>query len=130
MAKTPIDKLKEAAAKILSEYGEAVGANCAEVAEKLAKKGAQTLKAVSREKFGNGDYAKGWAVDTKKTSRQLDWTSTIYNKSPGLPHLLEYGHVTRNGTGRVYPRTPAHEHIKPVEDELIQTYESEVKAKL
>jgi len=61
---------------------------------------------------------------------RLSTTVTIYNDHPALPHLLEYGHVTRNGTGRTYAPTPAHAHIAPVEKELVETFEREVVAKL
>lgn len=129
--KTPIDKLKDNVSKILAEYGQDVGASVGEVSMQVAKKGAQALRNQSASEFGNGDYAKGWTVETNnKAHYQVLWSSVIYNKTPGLPHLLEHGHVTRNGTGRVYDDTPAHEHIAPIEAELIETFEREVKSKL
>jgi hypothetical protein len=50
----------------------------------------------------------------------------IYNEHPGLPHLLEYGHVSRNGTGRTYGEVPGHEHIQPVEEEMVRDFERKV----
>lgn len=128
--KTPVDKLNEAVNRILSEYEGYISGNVGEIAVDMGKKGVQALKQTSRTQFQvhSGKYAKGWAMQT--TQSRTGTTVTIYNKQPGLPHLLEYGHVTRNGTGRTYPRTPAHEHIKPVADELITTFENEVKRKL
>lgn len=132
MAKrSPIDKLKENVAKILEEYQADVEGSVAEISQELAKKGAQALRSESAQKFGNYAYAKGWTVETgNKAHRQVYFSSVIYNKTPGLPHLLEHGHVTRNGIGRVYKPTPAHEHIAPIESELISTFEREVKSKL
>lgn len=128
--KTPVDKLNDAISRILSEYAGDIAENVGEIAVAMGKKGVQALKQTSRTKLQvhSGEYANGWTMQT--TQARTGTTVTIYNKKPGLPHLLEYGHVTRNGTGRTYPRTPAHEHIKPVADELISTFENEVKRKL
>jgi len=133
--KTALDKLNEALTGILTEYGDDISANVSEIAKAMGRKGVQALKQKSRETFPvepgtkiTGQYAQGWTYQTEDT--RTGTTVTIYNKHPALPHLLEHGHVTRNGTGRVYPRTPAHEHIKPVADELIDTFESEVRSKL
>ena len=132
-AKTPIDKLGDAIAGILDEYADQVNASVGEIAEKLAKKGTQTLRNVSKSEFkgGTGKYAKGWSVETTgKRHRQLEQSSVIYNKHPGMPHLLEYGHVIRNGTNRVYGKVPGREHIAPVEEKLVETFVKEVMAKL
>lgn len=133
--KTALDKLNEALAGILSEYADDVSANVSEIAQAMGKKGAQALRLKSQETFPvkpgakiTGEYAKGWTYQTEETRTSA--TVTIYNKHPALPHLLEHGHATRNGTGRTFPRTPGHEHIKPVADELIETFEREVLEKL
>lgn len=133
--KTPIDKLQTAVAKILAEYGDDVAGNLSTIAKSIGQKGAMALRGASRETIPvhkghktTGEYARGW---TYEVNEKRLWTEvTIYNNHPALPHLLEYGHVTRNGTGRTFPRTPAHEHIAPVADELIETYEREVLDKL
>ena len=132
-AKTPIDKLGAAISEILEDYTDQVNDSVGEIAEKLAKKGQQTLRNVSKAKFkgGTGKYAKGWSVETTgKRHRQLEKSSVIYNKHPGLPHLLEYGHVTRNGTNRVYGKVSGREHIAPVEEKLVESFMKEVMAKL
>lgn len=122
-SKSPIDKLKADIAKILAEYEGEITESMQEVTAKVAKKGAQALQRESKEKFGGtGQYAKGWKVETNgKAHRQLSWTSIIYNETPGLPHLLENGHAKRGG-GRVEGRP----HIEPVEQEIINEYETEV----
>lgn len=133
--KTPIDKLQTAIAKILSEYGYDVAGNLGPIAKSMGQRGVTALKAKSRETFPvnkgrkiTGQYANGWKYQFEENRTGVK--VTIYNDHPALPHLLEYGHVTRNGTGRTFPRTPAHEHIRPVADELIETYEREVIEKL
>lgn len=133
--KTPVDKLNTAISKILTDYAGNIGQNVDEIAVEMGKRGAQALREKSRATFPvrpgrkiTGDYARGWSY--KKNGDRLSTTVTIFNEHPALPHLLEYGHVTRNGTGRTFPRTPAHEHIKPVADELVSTFEREVLGKL
>lgn len=128
--RTPIAQLNEAVSGILSEYAEDIDGNLSQIVEKMGKKGAQALKKQAREQFpdGTGDYARGWK--SQKEQGRLYTKATIYNEHYGLPHLLEYGHVTRNGTGRVYGSVPGREHIKPVADELVETFEREVVAKL
>lgn len=122
--KIPVDKLTQEVDKILSEYGGDVQGNLNTIVGQMSKKGAQTLRQQSKNTFGGtGKYAKGWTstVETGRVSAQ----GTIYNKSPGLPHLLENGHALRGGG-----RTPGRPHIKPVEEALVREFESKVKSKL
>ena len=44
---------------------------------------------------------------------RLGAEAVIYSRIPGLPHLLEHGHATRNG-GRKGQRV----HISPVTDKI------------
>lgn len=128
--KTPIDKLNEAISGILAEYAGSVQENVSRIAEEMGKKGVQALRKESRRalKVDSGKYAKGWKMHVEKG--RLQTTVTIYNDHPALPHLLEYGHATRNGNGRDYRDTPAHPHIEPVEKKLVEAFEREVLAKL
>lgn len=128
--RTPVDQLNTAIAGILAQYGDDVQANVGKIAEEMGKKGVQALKRNSKATFprGTGKYAAGWKKKVEKD--RLKTVVTIYNDHPALPHLLEYGHVTRNGTGRTFPRTPGHPHIKPVEEELVRAFEREVVDRL
>lgn len=119
--KTPLEKLDKAVSKLLEEYANDVTMTTKELAAKLAKKGAQTLRKASATAFGGtGKYAKGWTVTT--VDERLSFSSVIHNKIPGLPHLLEHGHAKRGG-GRVQGR----EHIAPVEEEIVEEFERTVK---
>ena len=128
--KTPLLQLSDAISKILDEYADDIGNNVSEVVEQLGKKGAQALKKESRQQFpkGSGKYARGWKSQVDKG--RLFTTSVIYNDIAGLPHLLEYGHVIRNGTDRVYGEVAGREYIKPIADKLVETFEQEVMEKL
>lgn len=119
--KTPVDKLASEIQAILDEYGNEVTVSVDEAVKEVAKVGAKALRAESKRTFGgSGAYAKGWTstVETGKHSAQ----GTIYNKDiPSLPHLLEHGHLNRDGS-----RTPGRVHIAKVEKEIMEKFEEEV----
>ena len=123
--KTPVDKLSTESASILSDYGDEVKDSMSEVVKKVTKAGAKALRAQAKKTFrGSGAYAKGWTstVDTGKRSAQ----GVIYNKDlPGLPHLLEHGHLNRDGS-----RTPGRVHIATVEEQIITDFVKEVEESL
>ena len=130
MGKTAIDKLSEAISGMLEEYADEIGENVGEIAIQMGKKGVKALKQQTRETYpkGTGEYAKGWKSQVNRG--RLNTTVTIYNDHYSLPHLLEHGHVIRNGTERVYGEVPGREHIQPVEKELVEAFEREVVSKL
>lgn len=82
----------------------------------------KALKSESNEKVKlTGKYAKGWRTKSR-TDNVTGQSETLYNASkPGLTHLLEHGHATRNG-GRVAGRP----HIAPVEAELVEALPDEI----
>ena len=128
--KTPLDQLSSAISGILNEYADSVSENVGEIVVQMGKKGVQALKKEARQTFpdGTGEYAKGWKSQVNKD--RLGTTAIIYNEHPGLPHLLEHGHATRNGTGRVYGEVRGRVHIEPVADKLVETFEREVLSKI
>lgn len=111
--------------KILSEYAGSVRENLDEVTRSVAKKGAQAVRrAAASAVGGSGKYAKGWT--SKVEVGRMGVSGVIYNKAtPGLPHLLEYGHANRNGG-----RTPGRPHIASAEAQIVKEFEEEVKSKL
>lgn len=132
-SKVTLDGLEDAVKGILAEYGKEVRDNLDVIVKDVTKKGVAALKSESRSAFGQSSrrkkkYANTWTSTfvTGRTSMQ----GTIYNTQAGLPHLLENGHVSRNGTGRTFGRVPGREHISKVEDELVRLIESEVKSRL
>jgi len=109
----PIDRLHDELKAILEEYGNDVAEGTSDAVRAIAKKGAKAVRAGARASFGGtGKYASGWTFQIEES--RLKTTGTIYNKHPGLPHLLEKGHAKRGG-GRVAGRA----HIAPVEAEVI-----------
>lgn len=119
--KTPLDKFSDEIASILEGYSDEVMGSLEDAVKEVTKAGAKALRAESKRTFGGtGRYAKGWTstVETGRRSAQ----GTIYNKDlPGLPHLLEYGHLNRDGT-----RTQGRVHIATIEQQIAREFEEEV----
>lgn len=115
-------------AAALAEYeddvAEALKAECKQV----AKETTQELRRTSPQK--TGEYAQGWKSKTEYESRE-DIRIIVYNgKKPQLSHLLEFGHVCRNGTQRVFGRVPGHEHITVAETHAAEKLDARIKVRL
>lgn len=99
--------------RILDRYSQEVQTATNEAIDETAKESAQKLRNTSPER--TGDYAKSWGV-TKEGGKNGIRTAIVWNKRQyRLTHLLENGHVIKNGKGE-YGRAPAHKHIAPVEE--------------
>ena len=118
--KITADNLGEAIAEILEEYGDEVQNDMDDVVKDVGKAGVKAIKSASGVFGGTGKYRKGWTSQTD--TERYGSTVTIYNRTPGLPHLLENGHAKRGG-GRV----PGKTHIAPVEQELIKQFEEQIE---
>lgn len=128
-----MENLQKEIREILENYDKTVQEDIVEIAEKIAKKGAKALRRESAKQFGNFAYAKGWTSQTERVRSfryGLRLYATIYNEYPGLPHLLEHGHQTKNQTNKKMKDTPPHIHIAPIEKELVETFKREVLDKL
>lgn len=133
MAKLTIDNFGKEMEKILEEYSDDVQDNLDDITKKITKQGVRLLRAESASTFQTSGkrsrkYAKSW-TSTNETGR-LSTQGTIYNTEAGLPHLLENGHVSRNGTGRSFGFVKGRVHIASVEKEIVEVFEREVKSKL
>ena len=131
--KVSLEGLEEAVKKTLESYNNEVEKNLEAITKEVTKKGVQAMQSESAEKFGTTKkrrekYAKTWT--SKFESKKFYSTGIIYNKQSGLPHLLENGHVTRNGTGRTFGRVQGREHIGKVEAEIERLFMEEVLSKL
>lgn len=109
--------------KYLSEYTNDISEVVEIVSNKVGKDATNELKQESPKL--TGDYAKGWRLKKDKIGKNR-YTVKIYNKTDyQLTHLLEFGHVTRNGG-----RTKANPHIRPVEEKYIKIFEQELKKEI
>lgn len=111
--------------KILQAYGDDVNQNMAAITLSVARATAKDLNSKAAQKVGGtGKYAKGWGVTTD--NKRLTKTAVVHHKTmPGLPHLLEHGHIAANGR-----RVGQREHIGDVDEEVARLFEEEIVSKL
>lgn len=132
MARISPDELAVELTRVIALYNQEVQEAVANSVTAIAKEGRAKVKQNSPKR--TGAYAKGWAVSNeyKKGKQQV----RIYNKTKyQLAHLLENGHVVRNGTGRIGPgkktSVAGNPHIAPVNDwaqqEVVSAIEEAIK---
>lgn len=102
--------------KLINEYGNEVNEACRTVIKRVSHQTVKELKKTSPRK--TGAYAKSWAYKPVKVSGRIT-EYTIYNKKPGLTHLLENGHGGKSPAS-------AKPHIKPAEDFAIKELERQI----
>ncbi len=110
--------------KILKEYGQEVEQFMQEEAEGTIRNAVQKLKQKKRFAAGSnakGEYARGWS-STIVHSRMGIKAVAFNKKHAQLTHLLENGHVSKNGTGRVYGEVRAYPHIAQINDEAQEEF--------
>ena len=112
--------LDKAIAEILNQYGDDVYEVLDDCVKEVSDEATQKLRAVSTfATGGHTKYSSDWVNDetlktTKKTERVVH-NSKYYR----LTHLLEKGHVVKNGRTRITGETwsaGAYPHIAPVND--------------
>lgn len=104
-----VSELAQELAQGLSEYSQEVADAIKKATDEVAEEAVQELKSTSP--VLTGSYAKGWAKKNTYESKSSK-RNTVYNKTDyQLTHLLEKGHVGRDGR-----RVKAIEHIRPVEE--------------
>jgi hypothetical protein len=119
--KTPIERFEAELQQILEEYGAEVSEGTAEAVKEITQKTAKAVRGNARGSFGGkGAYAKAWTFEVEEG--RLKNTGIVYNRMPGLPHLLEKGHAKRGG-GRV----PGRAHIAPAEEEAIEAIQKAIE---
>lgn len=115
-----VDKISDEIKNRLQQYGAGIEEEIQVKADKVAKKGVKMLK--SESPIRSGVYAKSWS--SKKESGFHLPQRIIHVKKPHyrLTHLLEKGHVGRDGK-----RVRAIPHIAPVEKKLVKEFEQEIE---
>ena len=112
VVKVKPEQLDEAIRGQLEIYSAEVTKNLNVNLKEVADTTAETLKKGGAYKERTGKYTPDWSVTARKAvSVTQDEQYSVHNrKHYQLTHLLEKGHVTRNGS-----RTRAFEHILPAE---------------
>lgn len=127
----PID-LSKAIAELLEEYGDQVYNVIEECIDTVSEEAKDKLRAENHfRNEASGAYAGSW-INEKLEGKPLTVTRVVHNENHyQLAHLLENGHVIKNGTGRTFGKTAAFPHIKPVNDwankELVAMVERKIK---
>lgn len=112
VAKVKPEQLDEAIRGQLETYSAEITKNINENLKEVAETTAETLKKGGAYKERTGKYTPDWSVTARKavSTTQGERYSVHNRKHYQLTHILEKGHVTRNGK-----RTRAFEHILPAE---------------
>lgn len=126
MKTVTIDGLADAIQDILNEYDREAKTDVKKVVRRVANKCKRQISAGAPA--GPGGYKNSWAT---KTTKQTDHgiEITIYSKKPGLPHLLEHGHVMI-AHGKVLGTGGARPHIGKAEQAAKKKLEEDIRREL
>jgi hypothetical protein len=119
----PIDLQKEIA-KQLEKYADDVMGKTQAVAVAVAKKTVQTLKTSNAFQDHTGQYRKSFKQQPVEASMKNTAGAVVYAAGVGgsIGHLIEHGHMNRDGTSRVnanpHWREAAEQAASEFEDEL------------
>lgn len=110
--------------RILAKYQDKVVENTDNIIKDVAKQGQKALRQeTTAQGIGHGKYAAGWK--TQGDTSGFYFSAVLYNDRPGLPHLIENPHMLRNGK-----RSKARVHIAPIEKQINEFLENELRRKL
>ena len=138
MKKVTVEQFAGELDSLLTEYGDNIGLYVTEACNEVGTLGAKMVAANARAKLGKTrkrlKYPSGWTYTQGYTTghhgRRTNAAGVIHNRTEyQLSHLLEFGHVTKNGI-RTYGRTPAYPHIAEVEQQIITKFENAIKVKI
>jgi hypothetical protein len=112
-----VDQLSSALSKNLKQYANGVGEDISGAAKEIMEDGLTLLRRDSPK--AEGKYARGWRLKRQSNGGYILYNATSYQ----LTHLLEKSHALVNG-GRSDPQP----HIRPVEEQVVSKFLSEVEA--
>lgn len=113
------ETLGNALADAFSQFAGELTAELEDGLAEIGKNTAKKVRSLSPEK--SGKYRRGWKVSKEKY--RGSFTVTVHNKQYSLVHLLENGHLNRDGTSRaraVPHVAPAQQDAERQVDELLQ----------
>ena len=111
--------LDKAVDAVLSQYGDDVSKVLDQCVKDVSEEATNKLKSVVSFAPGgqpSGEYSASW-INESLPSGRLNTKQVVHNEEHyRLTHLLEKGHVIKDGTGRVIGHAGAYPHIAPVND--------------
>ena len=125
--------LAKAVDQILQEYGDEVYSVLDDCVEDVSQQAAEKLRSVRQFKNSvpNSPYSKDWISEKMQGEKRLETKRVVHNEEHyRLTHLLENGHVVRNGTKRVVGQAGAYPHIAPVNEWAEKELPAAVERKL
>ena len=124
------NELSKAILTELNNYTENVSEKANDAVEDVAKESEKKLRAVrSVGESGTWNrYPRTWTTKMHKRKKQRTEATVWNSRHYRLTHLLEHGHVVRNGTGRNNGRkeTRKFPHIGPINDEAQKKLEEAI----
>ena len=110
--------------EILSEYADDINTDIGPAIKSVAEDAVRNIEtSAPKRRKKSGGYKDSWIAEKANVTRyEQNWV--IYSNLPGLPHLLEFGHASRNG-GRI-PPSPAGGHIAPAEKKAAEELEKKI----
>ena len=128
---TKPEDLQKVLSDYLNNYREDIQEDVEELTDSITKQARDELKATS-PKSGlarKTKYYAGWSVKLQNKGK-LKYHKVVWNRTNyQLTHLLEFGHLKRNGTGWVDP-SPKGGHIRPVEEKYKVEFVDKLKQKI
>ena len=111
-------------AEMLAQYQDEITGDIGPIVKETAEEAVRNIEtAAPRRRRGTEGYYNSWNLEKANVTR-YETSYVIYSNQPGLPHLLEFGHASRNG-GRVAP-SPAGGHIAPAEQKAAKELEKRI----
>ena len=125
-----LSELNDALKRALNAYvNDDVIADVKDLAKKEGKKANKELRKKNAGTFKDrtGRYRKGWRFKVvSENSHSIE--VAVYNKTDyQLTHLLENGHVIKNGTQRIFGKSKAFPHIAEVNKAIQDEFEKKTK---
>lgn len=113
-------KMADEITSLLTTYTEEVTELAKAVVDKVSEEANQEI--LNHITFKDKTYSKGFRIKTTFENSRNKRNTWFVAKEYRLTHLLEYGHITRNGG-----RTRAFPHIKYGDDYVNENFERELK---
>ena len=126
--KVSTDELAKAVIRELNVYTEEVEEAVSKAVIAVGKESANELRATTQVAGSNvwKNYPRSWkSTPVRRKGKQ---EAKVHNVDDyRLTHLLENGHVIKNGTGRTYGRTREFPHIITVEQKAVEELEKKIR---